>query len=577
MPRMPTCLQYFPRCVAHFTVVVLVVTTGCDNLGSRAAREIDRSFEPAKVESVNKVPAAEIRGAIDKRLKAPRLKPTTEAQWAHTKALYDNHDGNPLWLDGDGLRERRTKTLMTALLNADADALALDAYPLEELRRVLSTLADTRKPGADLLAEVDVALSATYVMLGDDLLTGQVSPRSVSQDWHLEPTSAQIDVALDRFLRETRFDVAMTQMRPEYEEYAALQEQLVRYRKLIASGGWQTLPETKTLKPGDRAPATYLTALRERLSVEGYLTDDIRQSSDTTADSVYGDAIAGAVAMFQREHGIVVDSALGAETVKSLNVPAEYRLGQIAANMERYRWMPRTPGDKYVIVNIPAFQLEAFENGAKALEMKVIVGAEFANRNTPAFSDSMQYVVFRPYWNATDNIMDNELWPKAGADPTFLKRNNYEIVNEGGKRRIRQKPGDKNALGLVKFMFPNTFDIYMHDTPEQELFDKDVRAFSHGCIRLEQPERLAEWVLGWTPEQVQEAMHSDRDDRRVDLEKKVPVYIVYFTTYVREGRLHFGNDLYNRDSALVERVRNGAQPTAAAIEAVKALRELADD
>jgi murein L,D-transpeptidase YcbB/YkuD len=189
----------------------------------------------------------------------------------------------------------------------------------------------------------------------------------------------------------------------------------------------------------------------------------------------------------------------------------------------------------------------------------------------------MQYVVFRPYWNATDNIMDNELWPKVEADPTFLRRNNYEVVSENGKRRIRQLPGKENALGLVKFMFPNTFDIYMHDTPEQELFDKDVRAFSHGCIRLEQPQRMAEWVLGWSPEEVREAMEADRDDRRVNLKQKVAVYIVYFTTDVRDGRLHFGNDLYNRDAALVERVRNGAQPTVAAIEAVKVLRELAGD
>ena len=573
---MSTYLRSISRIALSITVLV-ALTTGCERPGRESAGEVDRSFEPAKVRSVKGVPAAEVRTAIDKRLDATRPKPTTQAQWAHAKKLYENHDGNPLWLDGDGLRERRTKTLMTALLNADADALSLDAYPLEELHRVVSALVETKTPSAELLADVDVALTTTYVMLGDDLLTGQVSPSSVSQDWHIEPTSAQIEAALDRYLRDSRFDVAMTQMRPEYEEYSALQEQLQRYRKLAASGGWQSLPETRTLKPGDHAPAGYLTALRERLSVEGYLKHDGRQSSGSRGDSVYDAEIAGAVAMFQREHGIVVDSALGAETVKSLNVPAAYRLGQIAANMERYRWMPRTPGDKYVIVNVPAFRLEAFENAQKVMEMKVIVGAEFANRNTPAFSDSMQYVVFRPYWNATDNIMDNELWPKVETDPTFLRRNDYEVVSEGGQRRIRQLPGKKNALGLVKFMFPNTFDIYMHDTPEQELFDKDVRAFSHGCIRLEQPERMAEWVLGWSPEEVREAMESDRDDRRVNLKQKVAVYIVYFTTYVRDGRLYFGNDLYNRDAALIERVRNGAQPTVAAVEAVKALRELAED
>jgi len=207
----------------------------------------------------------------------------------------------------------------------------------------------------------------------------------------------------------------------------------------------------------------------------------------------------------------------------------------------------------------------------------VIVGAEYKDKNTPVFSDSMQYVVFRPYWNATDSIAVKELWPKVEADPTFLERNDYEIVNEGGKERIRQKPGDKNALGLVKFMFPNSFDIYMHDTPEDQLFAKDVRAFSHGCIRLEKPEKMAEWVLGWTPEQVKNAMESGTDDRRVNLKQKVPVYIVYFTTFMRDDRLYFGNDLYGRDGPLVAAVKNGAQPTVSSIQAVRRLRDLAED
>jgi murein L,D-transpeptidase YcbB/YkuD len=312
---------------------------------------------------------------------------------------------------------------------------------------VLSALLDTKAPTAELLGDVDVALTTTYVMLGEDLLTGQVNPSSVSQDWHIEPTSAQIDAALDRYLRDARFDVSMTQMRPEYDEYPALQEQLERYRQITANGGWQTLPEIRTIKPGDTVPAQFITALRARLRVEGYLTGDSSTAAGARSRAVYDDELAGAVALFQREHSIVVDSALGSETVTSLNLPAAYRLGQIAANMERYRWMPRTPGDKYVIVNVPAFRLEAFEDAQKVMEMKVIVGAEFENRNTPTFSDSMQYVVFRPYWNATDNIMENELWPKVNADPTYLERNNYEIVTEGGKQRIRQRPGDGNASG----------------------------------------------------------------------------------------------------------------------------------
>jgi len=564
-------------------ILAASVGAACDKLGwkerSESGGEVDNSFKPSKIKSVKGVPIADVRAAVAKRLRGSRPKPISEAQWKHATKLYAEYGGYPIWLDGDGLRERRTKTLMTALLNADADALALDAYPLDDLHRLLATLLKAKRPSAALLGDVDVVLTATYVALGQDLLTGQVDPSSVSQDWHIKATSAQVDSALGRFLRDTRFDITMTQMRPQYSEYTDLQKQLTRFRQLVAKGGWDSVPGGKALKAGDSAPAERLTALRDRLRVEGY---DVGAPSGSTKDKgttngVYDRGLAAAVGQFQREHGISVDSALGKETVQALNVPATFRLGQIAANMERYRWMPRSLGDRHVFVNVPAFRLDAYDNGKPVMNMKVIVGAEYKDKNTPVFADSMQYLVFRPYWNATDSIAAKELWPKVEADPTFLDRNDYEIVNENGKERIRQKPGDKNALGLVKFMFPNSFDIYMHDTPEDQLFAKDVRAFSHGCIRLEKPEEMAQWVLGWTPEQVKNAMESGPDDRRVNLKQKVPVFIVYFTTFTRDGRLYFGNDLYGRDGPLVAAVKNGAQPTVSAIQAVRLLRDLAED
>jgi murein L,D-transpeptidase YcbB/YkuD len=562
-------------------VLGLTAFTACDKFSKESRRsesggEIDESFEPAKIESVKGVPVADVRAAVAKRLGQARPKPIGEEQWKHAMRLYDQFGGYPIWLDGDGLRERRTKTLMTALLNADADALALDNYPLEELHRVLATLLKQKHPSASLLGDVDVVLTATYVTLAQDLLTGQVDPSTVSQDWHIKPTPAQVDSALAKFLRDTRFDVSITQMRPEYDDYKALQKQLVRYRQLIAKGGWQPVADGKALKPGDSAPVDRLTALRERLRIEGYNVDGNSSPGADSTKAVYDHALAAAVGQFQSEHGIAVDSALGKETVQALNVPATFRLGQIAANMERYRWMPRSLGDRYVFVNVPAFRLSAYDDGKQAMEMKVIVGAEYEDRNTPVFSDSMQFVVFRPYWNAPDSIAAKELWPKIEADPSYAERNDYEVVTENGKQRVRQRPGDKNALGLVKFMFPNTFSIYMHDTPEDQLFQKDVRAFSHGCIRLEKPEEMAQWVLGWSPEQVTAAEHGP-DDRRVNLKEKVPVYIVYFTTFMRDGRLHFGNDLYGRDGILVDAVKNGAQPTVSAIQAVRLLRELAED
>src|SRR5262245_46399997 len=215
---MPIRIARFVR----FTFPVVIAAGllgGCEIVGKEPKRsetggEVDESFEPSKVESVKGVPIAEVRSALAARLEKAGPKPITNESWKHAKALYAEYGGNPIWLDSDRLRERRSKTPMTALLNADADALALEVYPLDELHRVLSTMLKEKKPSPELLADVDVALTATYVALGEDLLTGQVDPSTVSQDWNIEPTSAQVDSALGRFLRDTRFDVSMTQMRP---------------------------------------------------------------------------------------------------------------------------------------------------------------------------------------------------------------------------------------------------------------------------------------------------------------------------------------------------------------------------
>jgi murein L,D-transpeptidase YcbB/YkuD len=257
-----------------------------------------------------------------------------------------------------------------------------------------------------------------------------------------------------------------------------------------------------------------------------------------------------------------------------MNVPAQYRAAQIAANLERYRWLPRSLGIRYIVVNVPEFKLQAYDSGQQKLEMKVIVGSEYEDRKTPVFSDSMEFVIFRPYWNVTDQIAEKEYWPKIRSDPGLLARENMEVVNDHGRQRIRQRPGSKNALGLVKFMFPNDFNIYLHDTPNDRLFDKDVRAFSHGCIRVEKPVDLAQFALRWPPDKVEAAMNGS-DDHTVKLPSKIPVYILYFTTFVRDGQLHFGNDLYLRDEQLVTEMGPAAIPSPESVRAAQVLRQMA--
>jgi murein L,D-transpeptidase YcbB/YkuD len=222
---------------------------------------------------------------------------------------------------------------------------------------------------------------------------------------------------------------------------------------------------------------------------------------------------------------------------------------------------------------VPAFRLEAHDPSG-SLEMKVIVGKGGDDKTTPVFSDSMEAVVFRPYWNITPEIQATETAPRIADDPGYLAANDLEYYHEAGRTRIRQRPGPHNALGLVKFLFPNDYNVYLHDTPNEELFDRDVRAFSHGCIRLEKPAELAEWVLGWDSARVYEAMQAGGDNRWVKVPHPAPVYITYFTAYARDGVLNFGNDLYGRDASLVRAVSPGAEPGAETASRVEALRRL---
>ena len=543
---------------------------------------VDTSWRPESVTVVRGVPADSVRAAIAKRLEAKAPSPLNTSAWKRTAELYSNYANSPLWLDAQGVRGSRTAALLQAIAAADSDALELSSYPLAALGRALADARTKRAPTAAALADADVMLTATYAALGGDYLTGQVDPRQMSQDWHIDPREEDVDSALVDVIRSDDLVKAIAQLRPQEQDYDALRHQLQRFRAIVAAGGWKPVPAGKSLKPGDVDSPARLNALYDRLRVEGLIDAGApRPAAPTPPDSLmpdgvlYDDALAGAVAHFQASHGIVVDSLLGPGTIAALNVPAAYRLGQIAANMERYRWLPRTLGSRYILVNVPAFRFEGYQDNELALEMKVIVGAEYKDKNTPTFSDMMEYVVFRPYWNVTPDIQEKELEPKIAADPDYMEANDYEYWQDGSRTGIRQKPGPKNSLGLVKFIFPNSYNIYLHDTPQRSLFEKDVRAFSHGCIRVEKPVELAQWVLGWSADSVQSAMDNEPNNKTVRIKEHIPVFIVYFTTFMQDDELRFGPDLYSRDDKLVAAIQGGATPSSDALQAVAALRQLA--
>jgi murein L,D-transpeptidase YcbB/YkuD len=536
-------------------VLAVALSLGCNREG--------RKYSPQSVERVLNVPSAELRAAIATRIGSEDRPPwVTPSRWQRMRATYQRFGNAPLWLEQGGLQARAT-ALLDAIRGAPEHALDTAAYPVSDIERVVNAKRLTDSASAGTVADADVLLTSAYVAYAADMLAGQVDPKTVSQAWFIAASPQELDSAIVRGIESPDMKASLATMAPQDPDYDALKTAYARYRRIAASGGWPAV--------GSGRDAAAATALRARLAAE--FEADTGRSETRGADSVASvgarpaganttaapDAATGALLrQFQQRYGLEPTGRPNAATLTALNVSPADRAQQIGANLERHRWLPRYLGSRYVYVNVPAFRLDAYDSGKKVLSMKVVVGEEYEGKVTPVFSDSMETVAFRPYWNITPDIQRKEIAPKVARDPSYLARHDMEYYKDGSVTRIRQKPGERNSLGLVKFLFPNSFNIYLHDTPAKELFAKADRAASHGCIRLERPAELAQWVLGWPPEKVQAAMHRGRDNQGVRLPQKLPVYIVYFTVYVRDGQLYFSDDIYGRDEELKEAVSTAA-------------------
>jgi len=349
-----------------------------------------------------------------------------------------------------------------------------------------------------------------------------------------------------------------------------LQRALARYNRIAAKGGWQRLPDDLVLENGQTSP--HVAPLKQHLLLTGDLKRPfflVRLFRRSPPDLFDFDTQA-ALRQFQQRHGLEPDGKVGPETLKALNVPVQTRIRQMEINLMRVRsfsgdWRaPRAIG-----VNIPEYRLSAFENGREKLTMRVVIGTEFDP--TPVFSDNMTYIVFRPEWNIPKSIAHEEILPQLQEDSDILEKKSLEVVDRAGDEptvvdpgsvdwsefessgyELRQRPGPRNPLGNIKFMFPNQYNVYLHDTPADSLFKEDERAFSHGCIRVERPIEMAEFVLGhdpnWTLDRIRAAM-DDSVSRTVSLPEPIPVHIVYWTTWVTgDGSVHFRDDVYNLDA-----------------------------
>jgi murein L,D-transpeptidase YcbB/YkuD len=487
-------------------------------------------------------------------------------------------NGDSLWWV-KGMEPTRQAGQMIALLSsAGRKGLSTDDYDASQWSERLAKLKPaTGSPSETSAVKFDLALTVCAMRYISDLHVGRVNPRRLA--FALDDESKKYDLAeflKDHVVNADDVSASLAQVEPPYPGYRRTMQALQTYAELARKDDGEQLPAVKkAIKPGDAYPgAARLTRLLR-------LVGDLPPDAKLPDPSVYDGALVDAVKSFQGRHGLDANGRIDAQTVAELNVPLSRRVQQMQWTLERWRWLPGSYEKAPIVANIPEFRLRAYDKDFNiAVTMKVVVGKSYNGHNTPVFSENMQYVEFRPYWNVPYSITRSEMVPQILKDPGYLTKKGLEVVDNrqnvvtagevspevldqlrAGKLFVRQTPGPKNSLGLAAFMFPNSYAVYMHDTPAPELFSQSRRDFSHGCIRLEKPADMAAWVLrnnpGWTPERIHAAMTTG-GNQRVNLAQPIPVLILYATVIVLDdGLVHFYDDIYKHDAALEKVLAKG--------------------
>ena len=492
-------------------------------------------------------------------------------------SLYSMNRWRPVWTSG-GRPTRDAREALELLRTARERALAPEDYDVPELERRLAELSRGSASARDV-AWVEIALTVGLLRHLSDVHIGRVNPRTLAVGINVQPKKLDLARVVRDAVAAHRVASLVRDVEPRFAQYRSLLLAHARYRAL-ADSQLPVVKAPKTLKPGDRF--TDVAVLRRRLAAFGDLsaTDLAAASSDTTYDA----RTVAAVARFQARHGLASDGVLGPATVAAIDASPAVRVKQLAMAIERIRWLPAFDDGPFIVVNVPSFELYAFDavggEGTPSMIMNVVVGKAGAGRATPLFEDEMRYIVFRPYWVIPPGILQREILPAVRRDRGYLARNDMELYQGDGDNGrtvattaenlarvasgtlgIRQRPGRSNALGPAKFIFPNDHNVYLHGTPAIDLFSLARRDFSHGCIRLQDPAALAEWVLRdparWSRPQIEAAMQG-RTSNRVDLVRPLPVMIYYTTAVVRPGGIvAFYGDVYGHDARLERALAKG--------------------
>lgn len=509
--------------------------------------------------------------------------PDFTANLAYVARLYGTAPPALLWFN-QGVPSPQASVLAEHLARADRKGLQPEDYEgLRWSNWLRSPGAMTADSSACREWDLDLALTVAAMRYVSDLRIGRVNPRNLKIHLDVEPKRYDLTRFLLELAGSPQPQKLLDRIEPPFQRYRALLDALPRYRELAEDGGLgRPLTVTRrSLRPGETYPD--LVRLTYRLLRWGDLDP---AESVPTKDNVYTETLVEAIKRFQGRHGLTQDGIIGRNTFGQLNAPMSERVEQIRLTLERWRWLPDNLGHRPVVINVPEYRLYAFEDDGKGgyrqvLDMVVIVGESYPRHQTPLFRGAMRYIVFSPYWNVPYSILKRELYAKIKADPGYLAKHGYEIVSAfhpaaavyppepkniarllTGELKLRQTPGRHNALGEAKFMFPNNHAVYLHGTPAKRLFRKDKRDFSHGCIRIANPPRMAAHVLsqesGWDRERVDKLI-ARGEWRRVGLSKPLDVYVLYGTAVAElDGTVRFFRDVYGHDARLTQALLQNA-------------------
>ncbi len=524
------------------------------------------TLRPPKVESekAHQPEKDGLEGLLRRRIEEMRANGSAQVDGVAISAvdfipeLYEKRQFRPAWAN-----QANVDAALKAIDSSDEQGLSPRDFHTKQIAQVRQRLSKKGMADLDARADFELIMSDAFVRLAYQMLHGKVDPVALDSNWNFGGPLLDEDPAtvINRHLDAGTLDEIIPQLEPDDPYYKGMKAALKRYREIEAAGGWDSIPDGPKLEAGIKDKRVAL--LRQRLQIAGDLGDGV-----DTDPQLFDERVSDAVKRFQERHGIDADGVVGPGTLATMNVPAADRVNQIRVNMERARWVLHNLEPYHVIVNIAGFRVYVVRDDEEIWTARAQVGRSY--RETPVFKGKIQYVDFNPTWTVPPTILQKDILPKLRKDPSYLAQKNFYLLDQNGKRvdpgvvdwsakrfpyRIVQSPGPTNALGEIKFMFPNKHLVYLHDTPSKELFGRTERTFSSGCIRVDRPFELAEVIFSadkdWNQERIQEIRKS-RKTRTVHLSEPVPVLLLYWTAQPEpDGRVRFMPDVYERDKPLL--------------------------